>query len=141
MIARAEEPSFSRDVRPILSDMCFSCHGPDEKGRKGGLLLSEFEAALKGGKSGEPAIIPGKPALSELIKRMRSDDPDERMPPPSTKKSPTPKQISVLEKWIASGAKYEKHWAFHAPVAPLSPRPRPSTPLTHMCAPRSPKAA
>ncbi len=119
--ARGEEPSFSRDVRPILSDMCFSCHGPDEKGRKGGLLLSEFEAALKGGKSGEPAIVPGKPALSELIKRMRSDDPDERMPPPSTKKSPTPEQISVLEKWIAAGAKYEKHWAFHAPVAPPVP--------------------
>ena len=76
--ARAEDPSFSRDVRPILSDMCFSCHGPDEKGRKGELLLSELDGALKGGESGEPAIIPGKPSLSEMIRRLHSDDPDER---------------------------------------------------------------
>ena len=120
--AQAEGPSFSRDVRPILSNMCFSCHGPDDKGRKGELLLSEFDAALKGGESGEPAIVPGKPSVSEMIKRLHSDDPDEVMPPPSTKKKLTPEQISVLEKWIAAGAKYEKHWAFQAPVAPTIPK-------------------
>ena len=124
--ARAEDPSFSRDVRPILSDMCFKCHGPDDKGRKGELLLSELDGALKGGKSGEPAIVPGKPSASEIIKRLHSDDPDEHMPPPATKKVLTPEQIKVLEKWIASGAKFEKHWAFQAPVAP--PVPKSDTP-------------
>ena len=70
LCVQADELSFSRDVRPILSEMCFSCHGPDEKGRKGELLLSEMDGALKGGESGEPAIVPGKPALSEMIKRI-----------------------------------------------------------------------
>ena len=125
----AGEPSFSRDVRPILSDACYKCHGPDDKERKGELLLSEFEGALKGGKSGEAAIVPGKPALSEMIKRLHSDDPDEQMPPPSTKKALTPEQIVVLEKWIASGAKYEKHWAFQAPVAPPVPKSEASNPI------------
>jgi len=120
-VAPGEELSFSRDVRPILSDMCFSCHGPDDKGRKGELLLSESEGAIKGGESGEPAIVPGKPALSELMNRIRSEDPDLRMPPPHTKKSPSPEQIQILEKWIAEGAKYEKHWAFEAPVMPTIP--------------------
>ena len=113
---QADELSFSRDVRPILSEMCFSCHGPDEKGRKGELLLSEMAGALKGGESGEPAIVPGKPALSEMIKRLHSEDPDERMPPGETKKNLSPAQIAILEKWIESGAKYEKHWAFVPPT-------------------------
>jgi hypothetical protein len=129
LTARAADPSFSRDVRPILSDMCFTCHGPDEKGRKGELLLSEFDGALKGGESGEPAIVPGKPSLSEMIKRLHSDDPDEVMPPPATKKKLSPEQISVLEKWIASGAKYEKHWAFQAPVAPPVPMSEATNPI------------
>ena len=127
--ARAEDPSFSSDVRPILSDMCFSCHGPDEKGRKGELLLGELDAAVKGGKSGEPAIVPGKPSVSEMIKRLHSDDPDEVMPPPSTKKKLTSEQITILEKWIAAGAKYEKHWAFQAPVAPPVPESDATNPI------------
>ena len=127
--ARAEDPTFSRDVRPILSDMCFKCHGPDDKGRKGKLLLSERDAALKGGKSGDPAIVPGKPSESEIIRRLHSDDPEEQMPPPSMKKSLTPEQISVLEKWIAAGAKYEKHWAFEAPVSPAVPKSQASHPI------------
>jgi hypothetical protein len=126
---RAEVPSFSRDVRPILSDTCFKCHGPDERGRKGELLLSEDDGALKGGKSGVAAIVPGKPSSSEMIKRLHSNDPDEQMPPPATKKALTPEQIVVLEKWIASGAKYEKHWAFQAPVAPAVPKSEASNPI------------
>ena len=126
---RAEEPSFSRDVRPILSDACFKCHGPDDKERKGELLLSELSGALKGGKSGEAAIVSGKPSSSEMIKRLHSNDPDEQMPPPSTKKALTPEQIVVLEKWIASGAKYEKHWAFQAPVTPAIPKSEASHPI------------
>lgn len=127
--ARAEDPSFSRDVRPILSDACYKCHGPDDKERKGELLLSELAGALKGGKSGDPAIVPGKPSASEIIKRLHTTDPDEHMPPPATKKVLTPEQISVLEKWIASGAKYEKHWAFQAPVAPAVPKSEASNPI------------
>ncbi len=125
--AKAAEPSFSRDVRPILSDNCFKCHGPDDSARKGKLKLSELESAFKGGKSGKAAIVPGKPAESELVARLHSDDPEERMPPEATKKSLSPEQIRVLEQWIAAGAKYEKHWAFQAPV----PQPVPSGTATH----------
>ena len=127
--AQADDPSFSRDVRPILSDMCFKCHGPDEKGRKGELLLSELDGALKGGKSGAAAIVPGKPSQSEIIKRLHSEDPDEQMPPPATNKVMTPEQIGVLERWIAGGAKYEKHWAFQAPVAAPVPKSEATHPL------------
>ena len=127
--ARGEQVSYSRDVRPILSDMCFSCHGPDEKARKGGLLLSELSGALKGGKSGEPAIVPGDPGRSELIKRLHTSDPDDIMPPPSTKKKLTPEQIRILEKWVAAGAKVEKHWAFEAPVAPVVPASAATNPI------------
>jgi hypothetical protein len=116
-----EVPSYSRDVRPILSDNCFKCHGPDEEAREGELRLDDREAALIGGESGAPAIVPGKPAESELLKRLHTTDPDEVMPPPSMKKLLTPEQIGVLEQWIAGGAKYEKHWAFQAPVKPPVP--------------------
>ena len=109
--------------------MCFKCHGPDEKERKGELLLSELDGALKGGKSGAAAIVPGKPSLSEIIKRLHSEDPDEQMPPPATKKVLTPEQIRVLEKWIAGGAKYEKHWAFQAPVAAPVPKSEATHPI------------
>ncbi len=117
----ADEPSFSRDVRPILSDMCFQCHGPDDKGRKGGLRLDDRDAALAGGKSGAPAIALGTSAESEILKRMLSTDPDEVMPPPATKKHVSAVQIDTLRRWIDAGAKYEKHWAFVAPVKPAVP--------------------
>lgn len=128
---QADELSFSRDVRPILSEMCFSCHGPDEKGRKGELLLSEMAGALQGGQSGQPAIVPGKPALSEMVKRLHSKDPDERMPPGETKKNLSPAQITILEKWIESGAKYETHWAFVPPTIPPAITDRPNSNIPH----------
>ncbi|MES2706247.1 MAG: PSD1 and planctomycete cytochrome C domain-containing protein [Verrucomicrobiota bacterium] len=121
--AAAEEPSFSRDIRPILSDKCFQCHGPDDKGRKGDLRLDDRESALKGGKSGEPAFIPGQTGGGELLKRIHATDPDDLMPPKAVNKPLTPQQIELLEKWIAGGAKYEKHWAFEAPVLPAVPPP------------------
>ncbi len=117
----ANDVSFSRDIRPILSDMCLKCHGPDDKGRKGGLQLDDRAKALKGGKSGDPAFVEGKPELSEIIKRLHSTDPDEMMPPPSMKKTLTPQQVVLFEQWIAAGAKYEKHWAFQAPTLPPVP--------------------
>ena len=115
----AAEPliTYNRDIRPILSDNCFNCHGSDAASRKGGLRLDERDAALKGGKSGAHAIVPGKPAESELLLRVRSPHEDEAMPPPDKKPRLAAADIAKLERWIAGGAKYEAHWSFIAPVA------------------------
>ncbi|MDB6068974.1 MAG: Planctomycete cytochrome [Verrucomicrobiales bacterium] len=122
-LARAEAPSFSKDIRPLLSDTCLKCHGPDDKGRKGDLRLDLPESAHQGGKSGVAAIVPGKVSESEVIKRLRSTDPDEVMPPPAMKRVMKPEEIKLFEDWVAAGAKYEKHWAFDAPVLPPVPAP------------------
>jgi hypothetical protein len=119
--ARAEKLNFNRDVRPILSDACFHCHGPDEKERKGGLRLDVRDAALKGGDSG-PAIIPGKPDESELVKRMLlAHDDEDLMPPKKMKKPLKPDQIALLKRWVAEGAEYQGHWAFIKPERPAVP--------------------
>jgi hypothetical protein len=107
--------SFNRDIRPILSEHCFHCHGMDDKNRKGRLRLDERDAALKGGKSGGPAIVPGKPDQSALIKRITAHDAEEVMPPPRVKNPLNAKQIATLKKWIADGANYAVHWAFESP--------------------------
>jgi hypothetical protein len=113
----AEKPDFARDVRPILSNRCFKCHGPDEGTRKGKLRLDERDAALGEGKSGGIAIIPGKPTQSEFIKRLHAVDPDDRMPPANAKMELTDAEKKILEQWIASGAEYETHWSFVPPKA------------------------
>ncbi|WP_020472241.1 PSD1 and planctomycete cytochrome C domain-containing protein [Zavarzinella formosa] len=111
---------FSRDVRPILSQYCFQCHGPDEAARKGGLRLDLRDSAYGKGKSGEVAIVPGKSAASEVIKRIDHADATELMPPPATKKPLSSKQREILTRWIDEGAIYQDHWAFLAPKqAPL----------------------
>ena len=112
----AEKVSFNRDIRPILSDICFKCHGPDEAQRKGGLRLDIKEAAMKGGDSG-PGIVPGKPDASEVYKRLVTHDADDFMPPKKSGKTLTPEQIDSFRRWIAEGAEYQGHWAFIAPVA------------------------
>jgi hypothetical protein len=114
--ANETAPDFTREVRPILSEHCFHCHGPDEKSRKGDLRLDVREAALKGGKSDGAAIVPGKPNASALIQRLLSHDPDEVMPPPKEKKPLSSAQKDTLRRWIASDASYAKHWAFEPPV-------------------------
>src|SRR5687767_15121613 len=103
---------FSRDIRPILSDNCFACHGPDEKERKAKLRFDRHEDALKPAKSGDLAIVPGEPKKSKLIERITSTDEDEVMPPPKTKKKLTQQQKDLLTRWIADGAKWQSHWAF-----------------------------
>ena len=108
-------PSFNRDVRPILSEHCFNCHGTDEKNRKGGLRLDERAAALAGGDSGIPAIVPGKPEQGELIRRITAHGQNEIMPPPRIKNPLSARQIATLTQWVATGAGYSKHWAFEAP--------------------------
>jgi hypothetical protein len=112
---------FNRDVRPILSKNCFPCHGPDaHHGRKGELRLDLREDALKGGESGKPAIVPGKPDESSLMGRIHSKDPDVLMPPPESHLELRDSDRDVLRRWIEEGAEYEGHWAFQAPKkAPL----------------------
>lgn len=115
-------PDFEREVRPILADNCFKCHGMDKAEHR--LRLDLREAALKGGKSGYPAIVPGKPEDSELVERITSTDDDDRMPPADSHKSLTAAQIQTLVRWVKSGAVYQPHWAFVAPVRPALPRVR-----------------
>ncbi len=111
-VAAAQDVQFNRDIRPILSDRCFYCHGPDEKNRKAGLRLDTFEGATKD-RGGYRAITPGQPDDSELIRRVTSHEAGEVMPPPSAKKpAVTPEEAALLRRWIAQGAKYEGHWAF-----------------------------
>lgn len=114
---------FNRDIRPILSDACFQCHGPDEKERKGGFRLDLKSDAYKPGKSGATPLVPGKPDQSELLVRvlLESDDPD-LMPPPESGKSLTAAQRATLKQWIEQGAEYQGHWAFLAPERPEVPK-------------------
>lgn len=111
----AAEPDFARDVRPLLSQYCFKCHGPDEKTREGGLRLDDRSSALTGGDSQSPAIVPGRASASELIKRITSTDPDTVMPPPSAKRELGADQVETLKRWINADAPYAEHWAFQPP--------------------------
>ncbi len=111
---------YSRDIRPILSQHCFQCHGPDEAARKGGLRLDLRASAYGKGKSGAVAVVPGVAAQSELTKRITHADADELMPPASTKKPLSDTQKKLLAEWIDAGAVYQDHWAFVPPAqAPL----------------------
>ncbi len=114
--AAAAKVDFNRDVRPLLSDNCFACHGPDTQKMKGGLRLDLREAALKPAKSGKVALVPGKPEESELVKRIFTADADDLMPPAESHKSLTPGQRALLKRWIAEGAEYQGHWAYTPPV-------------------------
>ncbi len=117
----AAAPDFTREVRPILSRYCFKCHGPDETTRKSNLRLDERANALQPAKSGAIAIVPGKADASELVKRILTDDPDEVMPPPSTKVALTAADKSILQRWVTDGAEYKAHWAFNPPSHPTPP--------------------
>lgn len=102
---------FNREVRPILSDACYHCHGPDEEARKAKLRLDTREGAFRE-KNGVAVIVPGKSGESELIKRITSSDPDEVMPPPDSNRKISQEQIAKLKQWVDEGAKWETHWAF-----------------------------
>jgi hypothetical protein len=114
--------TFNRDIRPILSEHCFNCHGMDEKNRKGGLRLDERSAALRGGKSDGAAIVSGKPDQSALIKRITAHEGDGIMPPSRVKNPLNPHQIATLKQWVAAGAEYAQHWSFEAPRKELTPK-------------------
>ncbi len=119
---RAEEPvSFNRDIRPILSDTCYACHGPDMNTLQAGLRLDIREVALAPADSGERAIVPGDPEASELLRRVLSDDDGEKMPPPESNKRLTDQQKDLLKRWIAQGAEYQRHWSYEPPVKTAIP--------------------
>jgi hypothetical protein len=108
--ATTNQIQFNRDIRPILSENCFACHGHDKSQRKAKLQLDVREVAVE-----KEAIVPGKPKESKLVEHILSDDPDEIMPPPKTHKVLTAAQKQMLQDWIAAGAEYEPHWAYLAP--------------------------
>ena len=114
---------FDRDIRPILSNTCFTCHGPDDEKRKSNLRLDQRDSALKPAKSGAVAIVPGKTSESELVKRINLvEDDDDHMPPAKSNRHLTARQIATLKQWVAEGASYKGHWAFTPPVRPTLPQ-------------------
>ncbi|MCB9845291.1 MAG: PSD1 domain-containing protein [Phycisphaeraceae bacterium] len=113
-------PSFNRDVRPILAENCFKCHGPDVHAREANLRLDTREGALTPAESGRPALIPGNASESRLLARI-ADSGDSRMPPPHTDKVLSETQILTLRRWIDAGALYERHWSLISPVRPAPP--------------------
>ena len=116
--AAADRPrlEYNRDVRPILAENCFACHGPDSAARKADLRLDRRDEAIKAG-----AIAPGDADSSELLARICSSDPKELMPPPVTTKKLSPEQKDVLQRWIADGAQYQPHWSLIPPRRPELP--------------------
>jgi len=108
--------TFNRDVGPIISEKCYSCHGPDEKTRKMGLRLDDKAGLFGNTKDGQPIVAPGNPDGSELVKRIIHSDPEERMPPAGSNLELTQKEIDTLRAWIAQGAPWQGHWSFEAPV-------------------------
>jgi mono/diheme cytochrome c family protein len=112
---RAQAVDYLRDIQPIFAEHCTQCHGVDSNARAADFRLDVEALALKGGESGKPAIVPGKPSESELIRRIISQDADTIMPPPEHKNPLSAKQIETLRQWITEGAKFEQHWSFTAP--------------------------
>ncbi len=107
---------YNRDIRPILMDACFACHGPDSASRKADLRLDKPDVAIE-----MAAISPGDPDSSEMIRRILSEDEAERMPPPETKKKLTAQQKELLVRWIREGAEYQPHWSLIVPNSPTVP--------------------
>lgn len=115
---------FNRDIKPILSDNCYACHGPDPAARKAGLRLDTREGLFESTPKRGPAVVAGKPDQSEFWKRLVTDDADELMPPPKSRKSLSPEQRDLLARWITEGAPWQPHWAFIKPDRPPVPTVR-----------------
>ena len=119
---------FNRDIRPILSESCYQCHGPDNNKRKADLRL-DTRGGLFRSVDGSTVVVPGKPSESELLLRITAEDDDEtRMPPPKAGKRLTPVQVDRVKRWIKQGAVWKGHWAYIPPIRPeVSRRPQPAT--------------
>jgi hypothetical protein len=123
-IAQAADPApsgkveFNRDIRPILADVCFQCHGPDPGSRQADLRIDREEDVFR---KDEPLVVRGKPEMSPLYQRITSTDPEKMMPPPKAHKQLKPEHKELLKRWIAEGASWQSHWAFIAPVRPAPP--------------------
>lgn len=120
---------YNRDVRPILSNRCFACHGPDSNARKAGLRLDVRESAVANRDGYDrPAIVPGNPGRSELIRRVQADDPEERMPPPKSNQAGyegrrlSDRETAVLTRWVKQGAEWQEHWSYRPVTRPPLPR-------------------
>ncbi len=120
LAADAADINFTRDIRPILSDKCFACHGPDRAKQKAGLRLDLREDAVRKHDKATP-IVPGNSAASEVVKRIFTSDADDMMPPPEKKNPLSPREKELLKAWIEAGANYELHWAFRRIEAPPVP--------------------
>ncbi len=125
---------FNFHIRPLLSDRCFACHGPDDRARKAKLDLHTRQGALQGGTSGAPSLKPGDPDGSEILKRLLTSDPDEVMPPPESKlPALTREEVDLIRRWIAQGAEFKDHWAFippahhEPPLTAATPAEQPAT--------------
>jgi hypothetical protein len=123
LVTHGAKLDFNRDIRPVLSDTCFRCHGFDSKARKAELRLDLRAEATKRTKSGIVPIVPGQPDKSEIIRRIFTEDADERMPPAEIHKALSADQKELLRRWIAEGAQYQDHWAFLPPVTAV-PTPK-----------------
>ena len=121
--AKSKDVQYNRDVLPILSANCFACHGADRVTRQADLRLDQAESAFAN-RDGITAIIPGKPKQSEVVTRIFSNNPDNQMPPPDHDQQLTNAERQILKSWIERGARYEKHWAFVAPINPAIPKTR-----------------
>lgn len=122
-VVRADERNvdFRTQIRPILSDTCFACHGPDEQHREADLRL-DIRSHVFAPRAGADLVVPQQPLQSELWRRISSEDPDERMPPADSGKQLTPAQRELIRAWIAQGAQWDEHWAFVAPRRPAFPQ-------------------
>ena len=135
-VAAAAAPiDFSRQIRPILSENCFFCHGPDEKKREAGLRLDD-EISAKSDNDGVTAVVPGSPEKSALYQRMITTDPDEIMPPPKQHKVIPAAQLELVKQWITEGAKWGKHWSYEKVVRPAVPKNGFSQPIDAFLAQR-----
>ena len=121
LAAGAEPVKFNRDIRPIMSDTCFRCHGPDKRARMAGMRLDRREEALKPTASGAIPIVPGDPDKSAIIQRIFAADPARRMPPKYAEKVLTGAQKETIRRWVAEGAAYEGHWAYQPVKRPPVP--------------------
>src|SRR5687767_1198172 len=127
--AAPAEVRFNRDIRPIMSDTCFRCHGPDKNTRMAGMRLDIRQEALKSTPSGVIPIVPGDPDRSEIVQRVFSPNPARLMPPKSAHKELTDTQRETIRRWVAEGAKYEGHWSYLPVVRPATSKTAVGNPI------------